>query len=35
MIIVAPTWTWIGPRSATSEDMSEAERRSFTGATEA
>ena len=28
--IVAPTWTWIGPRSASSEDMSEAESRSLT-----
>jgi hypothetical protein len=30
MIVVAPTWTWIGPRSASSEDMSEGESRSGT-----
>ena len=28
--IDAPTWTWIGPRSASREDMSEAESRSLT-----
>src|SRR5207302_1709967 len=26
-ITVPPTWTWIGPRSASSEDMSEADNR--------